>query len=100
MKEIKVKLPENCDIENVTTKIEDGCVVVLCESKRWRANRYGHYYSVIYDWFTGFHAQENREENCTYDNFAYGRGNYFKSKADAANVAKQMQAILDAFKNK
>lgn len=34
MKEIKIKLPDNCDIDNISTKIENGCLVVLCKPKK------------------------------------------------------------------
>jgi hypothetical protein len=73
---------------------------VLCEPKRWRAKIGEIYYYICYDWCIGFYSQENREEYCNYDDMAYERGNYFKSRVDADNVAKQLISILDAFKNK
>ena len=34
MKEIKINLPIDCEIGNVSAKIENGCIVVMCESKK------------------------------------------------------------------
>ena len=34
MKEIKINLPIDCEIGNVSAKIENGCIVVMCEPKK------------------------------------------------------------------
>ena len=34
MKEIKINLPIDCEIGNVSAKIKNGCIVVMCEPKK------------------------------------------------------------------
>lgn len=33
-KEIKINLPADCEVGNVSAKVENGCIVVICEPKK------------------------------------------------------------------
>ncbi len=59
---------------------------------RWRAEKYGDYYSI----YSNGCVIIEKEEYCEFDTIRYNLGNYFKTKEAAERVAEQ---IRDIFKN-
>ena len=95
MKEIKVNLPIDCEIGNVSAKIKDGCIVVMCEPKKWRVENGSEYYLI------GTHGEvlEDIEDNCDVDDERYYAGNYFRTQEQAEKVANEIIEVFKKHKN-
>ena len=172
MKEIKINLPIDCEIGNVSAKIENGSIVIKCDPKK-KEFKYGDFVRLDKSWNTGiivtvenydclvsvngilFRANQNdiseardfekidiqhyldennlvidyekkkivkkrwrAEEDETFycvtscgivletwetynedDNMLFNSGNYFRTKEQAEQVAKEIRDIFEKHKN-
>ena len=92
MKEIKFKLPANAD--SVTVKVENGFVVASYKHKRWRAD-----YNEEYYYIEDVKVKTFVEKYDELDYKLYDIGNYFRTREQAEEVAKEIRAIFEKHKN-
>ena len=92
MKEVKFKLPANAD--SVTLKVENGFVVASYKPKRWRAD-----YNEEYYYIEDVEVKTFVEKYDELDYKLYDIGNYFRTREQAEEVAKEIRAIFEKHKN-
>jgi hypothetical protein len=92
MKEVKFKLPANAD--RVTVKVENGFVVASYKPKRWRAD-----YNEEYYYIEDVEVKTFVEKYDELDYKLYDIGNYFRTREQAEEVAKEIRAIFEKHKN-
>ena len=92
MKEVKFKLPANAD--SVTLKVENGFVVASYKTKRWRAD-----YNEEYYYIEDVKVKTFVEKYDELDYKLYDIGNYFRTREQAEEVAKEIREIFEKHKN-
>ena len=92
MKEVKFKLPANADI--VTLKVENGFVVASYKPKRWRAE-----YDEEYYYIEDVEVKTFIEKYDVLDDRYYNIGNYFRTREQAEEIAKEIRAIFEKHKS-
>ena len=92
MKEVKFKLPANAD--SVTLKVENGFVVASYKPKRWRAE-----YDEGYYYIEDVEVKTFVEKYDELDYKLYDIGNYFRTREQAEEVAKEIREIFEKHKN-